>query len=52
MDLVNIIKNLRDTKVVLNYLVKENKNLQKIIHENEFNYMEIDRSDSVENELL
>jgi hypothetical protein len=42
---------LRDVKAVVSYLVKDNKNLSRIIHENDMNLIEIDGSDTEEKDL-
>ena len=46
LDLVKIIRNLRDVKVVMNEFVKKDIVLKKIIHENEFNLLNINDSGS------
>ena len=42
---------MRDVKAVVSYLVKDNKNLSRIIHENDMNLIEIDGSDTEEKDL-
>ena len=42
---------MRDVKAVVSYLVKDNKNLSRIILENDMNLIEIDGSDTEEKDL-